>query len=518
MKIACVYTVESFADVEKPLSSAREIPFGISIIATVLKKAGHDVQLFVFSPKSSYREILEKHLLAQSPELLCLTAVSTQFHFVRKIAELAKEINPSIFTILGGHHASLDAENVIKTPSLDAICVGEGDRAVVTLAHLIESGQPITNIPHLHIKRDDNTVEKNEPSPFDQDLDALPYIDRKLWEPWIMEPGAFPSVLLGRGCPFKCTYCANHAMNRLSTGRYVRFRSPESIIGEIEYICGLYPNVKDIYLEVETIGANPTAASDLFLKLEDFNSQRKIPINFGVNFSLTSTFMRNEETSRKFLSMLRRSHVTYLNIGLESGSERIRKELLFRPNYTNKELIQFTQMSKEYGINLYWYVLIGVPGETLADYYETVRVCREGQPKQVNLSIFYPYLGTDLCDVALEQGLVTREELNPTAERARAILDLPGFSSRQIRREYILFWFKVYRGHWSLDRILAGTARSFLAAYPRLYSMVKYLTTHNRVFRSLRQRYAPRGDQFVLQDLEMSTPTRVDFFIPVREE
>ena len=174
-------------------------------------------------------------------------------------------------------------------------------------------------------------------------------------------------------------------------------------------------------------------------------------------------------------------------------------------------------MAKEYGINHHWYVLIGVPGETLADYHETVRVCRQGQPKQVNLSIYYPYLGTDLCDIAFEQGLITRDELDPTAERAQAILDLPAFSSRQIRREYLLFWLKVYWGHWSLDRILAGTVRSFVAAYPHLYSMAKYLTTHNRVFRYLRGRYASRTDRLMVQKNHVSTPTRVDFHTPEKK-
>jgi len=495
MRIACVYSVESSASVDKPLSSAREIPFGISTIATVLQEAGHDVQLFVFSEKSRYRETLSRYIETYRPRLFCLTAVSTQFPFICKVAQVVKEVDPTAFVILGGHHASLNPESVLKIPFLDAICVGEGDDAVVNLADCIAHGREVAGIPNLWIQRGDEAVERNPPAPFYQDLDRLPYIDRKMWEPWIEEPHRYPSVLVGRGCPFRCAYCANHAMKRLAEGRYVRFRSPGSVVGEIEYICSLYPTTDSVYLEVETIGANLKESFALFGSLEEYNRRRAKPLTFGANFTVTSAFVRNKEQAREFLAALRRANVGYLNIGLESGSERVRTEVLHRPRYSNKELLEFAGLAKEHGINLNWYVLIGLPGETLDDYRETVRICREGQPNQVNLSIFYPYVGTDLYSEAVEQGLITGDGLDTTAERARAILDLPGFPSRRIRREYILFWYKAYRGHWPPDKILAGTLRSLIGAYPRLYSTAKYLSTHNRLFRYLRDRYAPRSAQ-----------------------
>ena len=39
-----------------------EIPFGISIIATVLKVAGHDVGLFVISPVTPLKKILQDYI------------------------------------------------------------------------------------------------------------------------------------------------------------------------------------------------------------------------------------------------------------------------------------------------------------------------------------------------------------------------------------------------------------------------------------------------------------------------
>jgi len=510
MNIACVYTLESFADVKKPLSSAAEIPFGIAIIATVLQSAGHNVSMLVFSPDSLYKKTLEQHIETYHPQLICLTSVSTQFPFIRIIADLIKELDPSIFVFLGGHQASLNPDSTVTIPSIDAICVGEGEKASVELADMLEKGRPVTSIPNLYIRRADNTIEKNEPAPFNQDLDSLPYIDRTMWEPWIVEPNRYHSVLVGRGCPYRCTYCANYAMKRLSSGRFVRYRSPENIIGEIDYIITLYPTCKNIYLEMETIGADFKKAMALFSQLGEYNRRRQQPTNFGVNLAFTSAFVRNEERCREFLSTLRRCHVTYIKIGLESGSEQVRREILCRPNYSNDDLYKFTRIVKAYGINLYWFVMIGVPGESLSDYFQTVEVCRVGKPKHVNLSIFYPYTGTYLHDLALERGLFVSGELSEKAERGRAYLDLPDFSRRQIRREYILFWFRVYWGYWSIDRILAGTIRSLISAYPHIYSLAKFLSTHSKVFRLLRDRYAPRSESLIPVEFDADTHAPVE--------
>ncbi len=59
MRIGCVYSIENYCSIDKPLRSPMEIPFGISIIATVLKVAGYDVDLFVISPVTPLRKILK---------------------------------------------------------------------------------------------------------------------------------------------------------------------------------------------------------------------------------------------------------------------------------------------------------------------------------------------------------------------------------------------------------------------------------------------------------------------------
>lgn len=113
-----------------------------------------------------------------------------------------------------------------------------------------------------------------------------------------------------------------------------------------------------------------------------------------MNLAIHSSFVKKEGKVREFFEYCQKANVIGLNIGLESGSERIRK-IMRRPRYS-KELTDFASMAKEYGIGVTLYALLGLPDETPQDFMETVQAVREIQPEKVYLSIFYPYIGTNL--------------------------------------------------------------------------------------------------------------------------
>jgi anaerobic magnesium-protoporphyrin IX monomethyl ester cyclase len=520
MKIGCVYTVDTYYEVDKPFSSATEIPFGISIIMTVLQKHGHDVELFVITPETDLENTISKFVLNHNPQLFCYTAVTTQYWQVKNVANHIKNINPEIFNILGGHHASLDSDEVMKEGVFDAICVGEGETAIIELTKNIENYsehghiKPIKNL--WYYDNDKNKIIKNPQADFRQDLDDLPYINRKLWDKFIDNPSDYPSILLGRGCPFKCTYCSNHAMAKLAEGKYTRFRSPKNIIGEIEYILENYDNVERIYLEVETFGANRKASFAIFDILAEYNSKRSKLINFGANLALTSNFMSSEERCHELLTKAKEANLTTINIGLESGSERMRKEVLIRPKYTNDELVRFCKFAKKYDIKVIFFVLMGLPGETIKDYFETIKTAKRAQPYTCYVSIFYPYLGTDLATESLNLGLVHSRDLVTSdlskAERSRAILDLDGFSSNRIRLEYILFWFRVYYGHWSITKIIFYMGTSFLRAYPKMYSRALFFRNTLPILSNIVSYLSSnkRTSKFDKRKFDKAVGTRVD--------
>ncbi|MDD5098038.1 MAG: radical SAM protein [Candidatus Omnitrophica bacterium] len=448
MKILFVYSLQDVQSLHKPLKSPEEIHFGISYISSLLKQHGHQTKLIVLSKVFGKQNvnILDKAIIDFKPRLVCFTAVSSEYGFIAKAARHLKAKNKQIFTLVGGTHVSLNPQEAIND-YFDAICVGEGEYPTSELVEQLERNEKPTGIANLIIKQE-SSLEKNPPRPFIDNLDALPIPDRQMWLEWIdAQPGSRHSVLLGRGCAFECTYCSNHAIKRIASGNYVRLRSPDKIIEEIRWIVDNFPGQKEIYLEVETFYINKDWALRVCEKLEELNLILSNPLTFGVNLRI----IPNCDLQPLFIA-LKKSNFRFVNIGLESGSEEVRRVILKR-NYSNSDLINAVKLARKYALKVAFFNLIGVPGETFNDFRETINMNRICLPDWHWTSIFFPYPGTELYKTAENLGLL-KADPDFIPERNKAFLDLPGFSRRQIQKSFEWFEYDVYKGIKPIHKIL----------------------------------------------------------------
>ncbi|MFX1254421.1 MAG: B12-binding domain-containing radical SAM protein [Promethearchaeota archaeon] len=439
MRILFIYSINIvyYQNPLKPLESLERLQFGISYISAFLKSHGYKTELLVLT-RETKKEYINKFIEKFRPSLICFTSVTTEYPFIAKIAQYIKNKFPNIYLLVGGPHVSLNPENVIKD-SFDAICIGEGEYPTLELVEQLTEGKNPANIPNLWIKRD-NQVEKSPTRDFIQDLDSLPFPDREMWLRWINYPYSRRQViLLARGCPFYCSYCCNHALKRLAPGKYVRLRSVKNILEELKAVIKRFPRTKEIYFEIETIGINLKFAIDLCSELEKINKKLTRPLSFGVNLRITS-----KQNFEPLFAALKKANFRFVNIGLESGNEKIRKEIL-RRNYSNKDFLRTVQLLKSYGLEFSTYNMIGIPEETLSDFKMTIACNRTALPNWMNVYIFFPYPGTDLYALCKEKGLLNHEI--DERERVKASLDLNKFSRQQIQKEFDWFYYNVYRGY-----------------------------------------------------------------------
>jgi radical SAM superfamily enzyme YgiQ (UPF0313 family) len=271
-------------------------------------------------------------------------------------------------------------------------------------------------------------------------LETLPFPDRDMWREWVLDRTAKTQVVLpSRGCPYVCTYCSNHALRKLAPGKYVRLRPPEDVLKEIRHLRETFPETTEVYLQSETIAVNLAWLEDLTQKLESYNGGLEPKITFTCNFRVARAFL-----TEQVFAMLKRANVRTIEIGLESGSERLRSAVL-RRHYSNADFVRATELARQHGMRVNVYNIIGLPGETEADYWQTVAVNRQVCPDQSITSIFYPYPGTDLYETCKADGLLAGAG-SETAERWRATLDLPTFPKKKIQRAFEWFDYRIYEG------------------------------------------------------------------------
>ena len=234
MNILFVFSVFSLRKKQKPVLHYGNIQPGISYISACLKQKGYATDLVILNsghPKKS-ASALEAAISAFKPDVLAFTAVFSEYDFVSAVARRVKHLHPHIFLLIGGPHVSLNTDGVLDI--FDALCIGEGEQPTLELVERLDAGKKPSGIKNLWFRDSDGVIEKNPIRPFQQDLDSLPWPDRDMWARWIAEtPIQRLSLVMGRGCPFECTYCCNHALKKITDGNYVRLRSVENIIKEI---------------------------------------------------------------------------------------------------------------------------------------------------------------------------------------------------------------------------------------------------------------------------------------------
>ena len=221
---------------------------GIRTISSVLKRAGHKVNLVFMTLSEDYSknytksELIQLAKICKDSKLIGINSFASTAHRAKRIIHFLKHLNISI--IYGGVHATISPEDCIKYA--DIVCVGEGEEAIIDLVNAIEKNKSIEKIKNLWIKKE-NKIIKNPVRNLIDNLDSLPFPDYGIETHYILENkkirhfreydlGGQIFFLTGRGCPYSCDYCSNSLFNELYKGKckkILRWHSPRYIIDGI---------------------------------------------------------------------------------------------------------------------------------------------------------------------------------------------------------------------------------------------------------------------------------------------
>ncbi|MFQ5964749.1 MAG: B12-binding domain-containing radical SAM protein [Candidatus Scalinduaceae bacterium] len=383
--------------------------FGVAFISALLRKHGHTTRLINLNEKLARlpedKEI-QKIIEEFEPRLIGFSVVTPQYQYALKVAKLIKSFC-DISIVCGGVHATMVPEEVIKEDCFDYVCVGEGEEAVLELASNLEKGADTKHIANIWSKDNGKTISnKVRPLP---ELSKLPRKDYDIFDfqDMINAEDGWVRLMTSRGCPFKCTYCFNHSIAdryKNETGRsfkdinYIRRHDVDEVIEEINFLLTNYKDITTFVFDDDIFTSNKTYLREF---CDRYGNTVKIP--FVVNAHARAF---DEDRAK----MLKEAGCIIVKFGLESGSERIRREILNRP-MTNKEIIHAFECAHKYDLHTSAFVMFGLPHETKEDIFETIKLLGTIKPGRFRWSIFYPFPKTVAYEISKKGNFINFDKM-----------------------------------------------------------------------------------------------------------
>ena len=382
MKIAFVQDIIQFS-----------VPLGTTLIAETLRQGGHEVGLYVV--ENDLDKTL-KELQDYKPDAVAFSVITgSHLEYVKIARNIKKKINIPI--IWGGPHATFFPK-IIEEDYADAVCVGEGEYAALDFANAFDEqgGKIPTNISNFWVKRD-GSIHRNPVRGRIKELDKVPYAARDIYFDKfpLLEKHGIKHFWAHRGCPHKCTYCFNHAFNKMyqeqaGDKKVFYSRTPDAIVDEIHWL--------KKKVDIKTVAF----VDDVFtlhkkwtLDFADVYGKR-----CGIPFSINARFDHMDE---EIISALAKAGLHLVHCGIESGNEYIRNTVMLRQQ-TLESIYAAAALLKKYKVKLLTENVLGNPGETFEMAMETLKLNSEIKPTIANASIFAPYPSLKMTQYAIDEG------------------------------------------------------------------------------------------------------------------
>ena len=331
--------------------------------------------------------------------------------------------------IHGGVHPTINPNEVISFDGVDVLCRGEGEEALLEFCDSIEKGLNIDNIKNLWIKKKNGVVIKNALRPLMENLDEIPYPDYDLFNyPDLTDAKSMKRlvVMASRGCPYQCTYCCNHYIKTLYPNRqkYVRFKSVDRLIDEIKFGLEKYPFLEKVRFFDDTLTLNKKWFAEFVVKYKSI-----INMPYACND-------RANHIGYEVAAGLKESGCELVELGIESGNEKIRNEIM-RRNMSEKQIIYAYNVLRKCDIKTTAFNIFGVPYETGKTMLETVKLNARANPDNFVNAYFYPFKGTVLYDICQTKKLSLNKKLS-------SFFEGPVIKLYSVSENQIIFFYKYF--------------------------------------------------------------------------
>lgn len=345
-------------------------PFGVLSLASVLRKFGYDVNLVAISKGNEQKDYRQYDAVGFS------IASTAAYAMMKKSASISA-FSKGTLRMAGGCHAShYPVETLLDMP-LDAVCIGEGEEAIL---EMLKTPHDLSHIPGLCFMDRGGPV-RTQKRALMKDIDALPFPSRQLLpvEDVVMENRLcnlnlkICHIMFSRGCPFACRFCAY-------TQKRVQYRSAAGIREELCLLKRQY-GIQGFSIVDDNSILNKSGLKDILEAIQDL----------GLKWN---TLARVDTVNEEMLRMMHEAGCVELKLGMESGSSKILSSM--NKGITTEQIAHAVEMASNVGLRVKLFVIHGYPGEDHTTTRETISLLDAlgSLVQNVNLFRFVPLPGS----------------------------------------------------------------------------------------------------------------------------
>jgi len=419
-----------------------DMPLGVlSMSAYVKKYTVAETKLFDFNIVlnklegfgfRSFAEFFRDYLSAPmwvdyAPSIIGISALFTPaYQNMLDIARCCRDIFPSAVIVAGGGVPTNVYNEIFRDSAcFDALCYGEGEKPLLGLVGADDKFRYLEE-NHSWITRRKVESGQSFQHDFIENLDEIPLYNYGICE--TDEYGLNPVITTftsldekkqnfyvstSRGCPFRCCFCSSHTVH----GRKMRYHSINWVGEDLKRLRGQY-GAKTIVFQDDHFMANKQRAFEI--------------INIIKGLQMTPVFQSGlalYALDRKMLEALKSAGANPLVLSVESGSERVLKEIMHKP--LNLSIVKrVTDDCRELGIYTDVNILIGLPGETKQDIEDTRAFLKTINATWFRINRAVPLVGSEMLDICLKKNYLKGNYLDCSFKKA--IVETEDFSAEYI--------------------------------------------------------------------------------------
>lgn len=388
----------------KPHQKTNEIqpPLGLGYIASTVKRK-HNITILDCIKDDINLEKFRNYIRGKKYDIIGFQCYTVDLNTVKEYSKTARKENPNSIIVAGGPQPTLDPINTLKfLETVDYVFVGEAEISFPNFVVTLSSGRllptALEKIPGIVFKKGKKYIQTERV--FAENLDDYD----PSWE--LFNLGEYPvaphgsfyrqspvaPIIVTRGCPFQCTYCGGP----LISGRKIRSHSADYIIRQIKILNEKY-GIKEIHIEDDNFTTNREFVKEFCEKLMEKN--------LGITWTCPNG-IRLDFLDKKLLKLMKKSGLYSVSVGIESGSDRIRK--LMKKNLDTKTITEKVQLIHESGLGIIGFFIVGFPGETRKDIEKTTDFACKLPLKRATFSAFKPFPGTLAYKELVKEGKIKK--------------------------------------------------------------------------------------------------------------